>query len=525
MLKVILSSLIIIFASVMYAQKCGVTPEDNLKITLDLLKNKAELAKGIIYERGTAYVPIKFHLVANDDGSTKMKESGVFDVLCGLNANYSSVGLQFYISDGFNYINDTRINTLPKDGFTALYIKSKKVTNAINIFLVTDIDEASGQNGEILGFADYEGDYLVILKKECKKEASTISHELGHYFSLLHTHNGWDGHPYDSLVDGKKVSLYSPVQAVKKGNYPGQLPTVTIKNECQNGLECDLRGDYICDTPPDYDMGEAWWANNCVKWRPIVISPCGDTVHPMENNYMSYFSGCASYVFTPTQSAQILASYNSTRRNYLRTNIKPVTTNGNVTELATGFIPANGETTPVYTYVDLDWSDVPNATHYYLEIASIDFIGDYERIILTESNYKFTKYLGNAIIPNKSYVWRVKAFNNLYTCANFTNKLKFITGLSNATLDLPDNVSYWSVNPNPNKIGTSLQLQVEAINSFKTTIEIYDGIGKKVDSQIFDIQNGTNNITLNTESFSAGLYFVTMNIDNKLYTKKIHFVE
>ncbi|MBK8722018.1 MAG: T9SS type A sorting domain-containing protein [Saprospiraceae bacterium] len=525
MRNIFFSLLLLFVGSNLMAQRCGVTPEDNMKITIDLLKNKADVAKGIIYERGTAYVPIKFHLVANDDGTTKVAESKIFDLLCGLNANYSNVGLQFYISDGFNYINDTRINTTPKDGFSALFIKAKKVSNAINVFIVTDIDEASGQNGEILGFADYDGDYLVVLKKECKKEASTISHELGHYFSLLHTHNGWDGHPYDVAVDGMKVGLYSPVQGVKKGYYPGQQPTTSLKNECQSGFECDIRGDYICDTPPDYAMGEAWWNNNCSKWTPIVISPCGDTVHPQEINYMGYFSNCTSYKFTPMQITQLVASYNSTRRNYIRTNIAPVTTNGNVTDLATDFSPAANTTTPFSNKVDLDWSDVPNATHYYLEIALIDFLGDYERKVLTKSDFTFTTYLGNPIVANKSYVWRVKAFNNLYTCANISSKIKFTTGISNANLDLPENVSDWSVYPNPSKFGNTTQLQIDATKNLEPVVEIYDALGRKLLTKNVQVQIGPNNINLETENFKSGLYFVTIKLDNKIYSKKLYFVD
>ena len=527
MRNIFFSLLLLFVGSNLMAQRCGVTPEDNMKITIDLLKNKADIAKGIIFERGITYVPIKFHLVANNDGTTKVAESKIFDVLCGLNANYLNVGLQFYISDGFNYVNESRINTTPKDGFSSLYIISYKVSNAINVFIVSDIDEEPGQLGEILGFADYSGDYLVVLKKECRKEASTITHELGHYFSLLHTHNGWDGHPYDALVDGVKVNLTSPSQAVKKGNYPGQPSPVTIKSECQSGFECDLRGDYICDTPPDYGMGEAWGAlgKGCTKWTPVVISPCGDTVHPMENNYMSYFENCTSYQFTPMQIKQLLASYNSQRRNYLRTNIAPVTTNGDVTELATNFTPIANSTTPFSNKVDLDWSDVPNATHYYLEIASLDFIGDYERRILTKSDFTFTTYLGNPLTPNKSYVWRVKAFNNLYTCGNISSKLKFTTGISNANLDLPENVSDWSVYPNPSKFGNTTQLQIDATKNLEPVVEIYDAFGRKLLTKNVQVQIGPNNINLETENFKSGLYFVTIKLDNKIYSKKLYFVD
>ncbi len=519
--------LLFITSGALYAQKCGVTPDDNYGITMDLLKNKADIANGIVYERGIAYVPIKFHLVANDDASGRVTEAKVLDLLCGLNANYAPVGLQFYLSGDFSYVNDTRINTTPQDAFTVLFMKPLKAPNAINVFVTKTIG-SSGTGGTILGYANYDNDFIVMLSTECKKEASTLTHELGHFFALLHTHNGWDGHPYDPVVDGKQVALISPSQAVKKGNYPGQNPQVTVKNECMSGLECDSRGDYVCDTPPDYAMGERWASEQkgCSKWSWIVLSPCGDTVYPMQTNYMSYFDNCASYTFTPIQIGLITASYNSARRNYLRNNILPV--NNTVCSAApVNLVPANNAVTDQFPKVELDWDDVPNATHYVLEISNfLDFIGDqFDRYVLTSSKFTMTKFKGVALTAGKNYWWRVRAYNNSSTCAPYSARFKFTTGTSNAISTLPQSLNSWSVVPNPSQASTGASLSINANQNIEPLIEIYDILGTRLSSFKAKVQIGQNYVPLDLRQSTKGLYFVSMILDNETYTQKLHIVE
>ena len=64
---------------------------------------------------------------------------------------------------------------------------------------------------------------------------STLVHEIGHFFSLLHINGTW---------------------MMMKGNIPRELV---------NGSDCDIHGDLICDTPgsPGNASG-AWNTEECI---------------------------------------------------------------------------------------------------------------------------------------------------------------------------------------------------------------------------------------------------------------------
>ena len=173
-------------------------------------------------------------------------------------------------------------------------MRQEFVDGTINIFICQNANTTGGI-GTTLGYYDPQDDWLVLRKQEISYGSETIPHELGHYFDLLHPFNGWDSVAYDSNLHG------NPVQQISPGSVPNE--NVVQTGGCNN---CQTAGDYICDTPPDYNFGFGW--PNC-NYTAQTMDPCGDVVDPMETNFMSYFLSCSEYEFTPDQVDLVHASY------------------------------------------------------------------------------------------------------------------------------------------------------------------------------------------------------------------------
>jgi hypothetical protein len=96
--------------------------------------------------------------------------------------------------------------------------------------------------------------------------ALTLAHEMGHFFSLIHTH----------------------VQ-----NYYNPIPST---DELVNGSNCATAGDFICDTPADpglYDFRMAPWPV-CQYIDTVTADINGDIYNPIVNNFMSALSLCSN---------------------------------------------------------------------------------------------------------------------------------------------------------------------------------------------------------------------------------------
>ncbi len=108
--------------------------------------------------------------------------------------------------------------------------------------------------------------------------ASTFVHELGHYFSLLHTHvfNGFPEIPY-------------------------------LTDELVNGSNCATAGDFICDTPADPGLyGRVAPAPACQYIDTVTVDANGELYHPDVDNYMAAAPFHCLGRFTPGQYSRML---------------------------------------------------------------------------------------------------------------------------------------------------------------------------------------------------------------------------
>ena len=532
MKKTILSMAIALglgFANVAQAQKmsniCGVTAADEEILVQRLTENREMMEKGLLAEnnRGAKkYVPVKFHIIGKNDGSGRINEAKILENLCQMNKDYADQDIVFYLKveangDIFNYINSTNAfdNQQNGLGLATLNTNYKKFPNAINFFLVQNASSDNQLGGTTLGYYSPTNDWLVIRNDQVNSTSGTISHEVGHHFSLPHPFKGWDQQTLKDLyptewASGKEFQVTNVV-----------APDGVTLVEFADKSNCKQSGDRICDTPADYNFGFDW--TGCTPFTKKIRDPngAGTLLDPQEELFMGYFIGCSNYVFSAEQKVLMAADYLSAKRAKLRPNYTP-----NIVDVNTKVnlqTPAAGEITPYYNSVTFDWDDVPGADRYILEIdKSPSFTSGATTIrSLEKTSIKVVKNL----LAGTNYYWRVIPFHSESgTCVTLgtQNKIKFTTGDAVLSANDISGVAAWTVAPNPVNAGNAIIIDIEVANPFTAEVALLNGIGQKVQTlgnQQFT--QGANRLEISTKDIPAGIYFVQMQTGKAIMNKKV----
>ncbi len=478
---------------------CGNMPSD--AAMEKLMASKAMFEKlDIIQIEDTKYIPIKFHLIAKTDGSERVKEYDMLRQLCVLNQDYSNTDFQFYIKDGFSYYNSTYIFDSPRSSQLAtnqMQNLKNANNNAINVFIVNNIGTGQGGIGTVLGYYASQYDWVVMIKQEPQGGTNTLSHELGHFFSLAHTFYGYEGAPFLPTSTGWPIAPYN-------------APNTGI-TENQDGSNCSTAADKLCDTPPDYNFGIKW--NNCT-YTGGAKDPKGEIVDPMENNQMCYFNGCYPYVFTADQVDMMYGDYAKVSRNYIKSSYVPNTTQ--VTDQATLVWPGNNENSGGTIGVTLDWNDVPNAEYYLLEVSrSLNFSQFTQNYIVTESQKELPE-----LTANKNYFWKVTPFNDGASCVTglTSPKWKFIASPL-ATSNIKE-INAWDVIPNPTTAST-LKFAIELDKALDITAQLVSVNGQVLSTKDLKVNTGKQVISMPNTKLSNGTYFLRLISKNGMETRRV----
>jgi len=209
-----------------YAQtECG-TPHNTIN------KDYSDIIDGRgIYEpnEGPYCVNVYFHIVRQSNGSGGFDPNQIEDIVDNLNDDFNPHNI--YIGNtGHEFIDSSFFYNLSDNDFNLL-IQFNNVSNAINFYLVN--------SAPYFGRAEaIESKNLVVINS--KALTSTSSHELGHCLNLWHTFQGTAG--------GEGCPEFT------------------------NGSNCNICGDYVCDTPADNNTG------NSGGYNPDLL------------NFMSYYA-------------------------------------------------------------------------------------------------------------------------------------------------------------------------------------------------------------------------------------------
>jgi PKD repeat protein len=118
------------------------------------------------------------------------------------------------------------------------------------------------------------------MANSCATNGSTLSHEMGHFFALSHTH--------------------------------GNSNDIASTEELVNGSNCESTGDFICDTPADPQLGASNVSFNC-QYTGFAQDINEDFYQPDPTNIMSYSRKECRTFFSPQQYARINAVYQVSR--------------------------------------------------------------------------------------------------------------------------------------------------------------------------------------------------------------------
>ncbi len=200
---------------------------------------------------------------------------------------YNHTGLYFYVAK-INFVKNRRHLTMGYF-FENFFTTTKyHIPGTVNIHLVRNIKIFS-KNNNIGGTYNSLTQALIITTSNFP---TGLAHEMGHYFGLLHPHRNWNR----GKLFAESVSRTRTVPLSHKRN-------------------CEVRGDYLCDTQAQPDLS-LFCDENC-NYIGHITDPWHQPYHPDTDNIMSYFKNkhCRKH-FTRMQIAVML--YNVTINQYAK---------------------------------------------------------------------------------------------------------------------------------------------------------------------------------------------------------------
>ena len=493
----------LLFISILSAQVCG-TPQETLLERVDAHKSSPAF-----YQRSAQkYIPVTFHLVARSNGTGRVTEEEVFKQVASLNAQYEDQDALFYI-DRLNYFDNDAVYNTPSSSAARTQMNLRRDNNSVNIYITGLAESNSGSPGVTLAYYDPQDDWIVSRKDQIGGTLSTVAHELGHFFSLPHPFSGWDCHPYTLTEYTNPVSVQFTIPCDGGGG--------SALIELQNGNNCNVSGDRICDTPPDYNLG-LLFQSDCAE-NTSVKDINSTLITPMVNNVMSYYNGCASYAFTPNQKTLINADFFSAQRQYIRTGNIPKT--DSVTGPVVYISPINGQNTPSVTNIVLDWEDTPGANKYMILVAqNASFSINAEKYFTTAS----TLTLENDLIEGGNYFWKVWPYNESQTGAMYSATQNFRAGGGVGINEIKE-VSNYSLVPNPVNNQQQALLTLSSLKAFDAEMKVSDASGQILYSQPISVTSGISQHEINTNHLPGGIYFVMLHAPSGMLVERLLILE
>lgn len=460
---------------------------------IERLLTNLEFAETFEFYRSssTYYVPVKFHLIARADGTGRISDQDAFNQLCIINQNYEPYNIQFFLKDkSFNYINSNAAFNNPINSPSILNVN--RDNRAVNIYWASETIPNS--EGRTLGYYDSQWDWIVMRNDQVNSNL-ILSHEIGHFFSLMHTFFGWEPEPWEEGIHGNPVmQVFAPTTWTQ------------IRVELSNGSNCAISADRICDTPPDYGFGSRW--SGCAPFNIEVRDRNNDLVEPMQNNYMSYFFNCPDYDFTPMQASAMRADFLSPSRSHLRTGFGTPEL-GEITEIPQPIYPANNETSDYFDEVRLMWDEVPEASFYFLEVSAFPLFGTN---MIAETIVYGNEFTLNNLEPNRLYYWRVKPMNETQFCAPRSQRYSFRTSdIRTSVTTFPQGQFSISLIKNPISVGMNSALIIENnLDIQELNFEIYSINGQLLSNQHAKLTAGNHKLSLNYNFINTGMYMISV---------------
>ena len=463
--------------------QCGVN-HSNDSITKDrMLANRAAIPHNVIESakasRANYYIPIQIHMIGEDDGTGYADIDEVFGSVCQLNEDYTQFGVQFYIDLPIRFVNNSTIynNSHNQDAYPIF--GNLTVNNKMNIFVGPSVDSPVSSY-YLNGY-----DYVFLLDQMMGYGEYTLTHEVGHFFTLPHTFYGWED------MDARDYAGQS---------IPSNINWARAESVRRSGGNCNSAADGFCGTEADY-----------VSFR----APCpmtydlrdryGESLDPDETNIMSYYYDECVSTFSDDQENAIIADiFSRGWSNFSAPNLNTVDP-----YVLSNPSPTASESVEHGSNLTISWDAVDGASNYLLTIDRSHHIVDVsleniETVVTTNPNYTIST---SNLELDTYYRWSVIPFTESYTCADVSEYSKFVVEAK--TTGINDEFNELGIYPNPTNGILNIDLEGDK------NIEVYSMEGKLLTSE------WTNGLQFDVSSFTAGIYLIKVSHQDKVYTSRI----
>jgi Secretion system C-terminal sorting domain len=450
----------------------------------------------------TTYLPLTLHLVGRTDSSTVVALQSVLSSFCRLNADYVTANIQFFIEFPIRYHYNDSMYSHDSVTYGGQYMLRNNVQNTINVYFVSSPAGNCGYNLPYAGIAMNNG---------CLG-GHTFAHEMGHCLSLPHTFLGWEGGV--SWNNSITPNFNAPAPRRVTYNYTNFKDTVwtdtliidTTETEmvARTGTtaNCATAADGFCDTEADY-LAYRWTCNNNNLSNVRQLDADSTPFFSHGEYIMSYADDNCQSIFSQAQQSAMQAFITTRRQSYL---YNQTPNNDSINTVPTALYPTN-LTTP-QTNINFNWSSVPYATHYLLEIYREPYATNtmIKTVLVADTNYTYQGVLSPrpAIFP---YAWRVQPINQGYTCTNFNQPTNFNTIIP-AGIEQSILTTSFKIYPNPSQNSVSVNIEIESNQQTGGFIKIYSAIGQLITTQYTEITVGINMFSLPHQNLPQGVYFI-----------------
>ncbi len=237
----------------------------------EVLSGPEALAKQ--HEKGALHLRIYLHVVRDSSGRGGVSMAGVARSLLILQSDFAPFDIYFHPVGSVHFIDDQPLFEDPNG--TGAILQQEPHEDGIDVYLFPDHPgHAVAGGGMVLTIpctAFFIAGHTVEDPKLPYRLTSVISHEMGHCLGLLHTHHGVEQGGCEELV---------------------------------NRDNCNLCGDYVCDTPSDPGLFLQVAPEHCT-WSGQATDSKGQPMQPDLHNIMSYTHPRCMLHFSSGQGARM----------------------------------------------------------------------------------------------------------------------------------------------------------------------------------------------------------------------------
>lgn len=429
------------------------------------------------YARSSAdlWVPVQIHNVGTDTGGGFYSTAQIMRAFCDLQASFEPTGIRFYMTDEINYVYSSKLyyhETFQEADTTA----ALNYPDVVNVYIA---QEAAGN----CGYAAFWSNTVVLAKGCIVPGTTTWAHEMGHVLSLPHN--------FDT-------------NTIEVEDYGKPAPN---GYELVDGSNCREAGDGFCDTPPDY-LGFRWPCDENNMSLVDLIDP-NNAVFKADGYYiMSYANDGCSTGFSNEQMDAMNAFVIDQRPGYIanEVNFSPITD----TELQ-NIAPKNGDDLIFGPRPTLYWDAIEHASWYIIEMSRFENFIAIERSGLTQET-SFEIEAPEDLIIGKTYYWRVRPYNNAYTCQGFFPVNSFVAqeNFPVNTTEIDLSISAVQLTPNPSTTNSIVNIQFSLNQSQDVDIKLLDIMGQLHQNNTINGRFGKNTTSIDLEGLAAGMYYVAI---------------